>query len=64
MSKEEINILKVEDIQEIMGIGRDKAYRLMHSDGFPSVQIGKTFFVTVDNFMRWMRDYTYKEYKL
>ena len=64
MTKNDLSILTVNDIQEIMGLGRDRAYRLMHSDGFPAVLVGRTAFVTVENFMEWMDDYTYKKFEI
>lgn len=57
-------ILKTDDIKEIMGIGRDKAYALIKSKGFPALKIGNTYFVTVENFQKWLNDYTGKEYLL
>lgn len=58
----EYNVLKVEDLMERFGIGRDKAYTLMKSSGFPSTQIGKTYFVTVKNFNAWLDSYTGKKF--
>lgn len=60
----EIRILKVSDIQLQLGIGRDRAYALMRSAGFPSTRIGRTYFVTADNFEKWLNDYKYKTFIL
>jgi hypothetical protein len=60
----EIRILKVSDIQLELGIGRDRAYALMRSAGFPSTRIGRTYFVTADNFEKWLNDYKYKTFIL
>ena len=60
----EIRILKVSDIQQYLGLGRDRAYALMRSAGFPSTRIGRTNFVTADNFEKWLNDYKYKTFIL
>lgn len=61
---EEIKILKVEDIRKKMGIGRDRAYALMRSKGFPAMQMGKTYYITESNFYKWLDDYAGKEFIL
>ena len=48
-------ILNVKDVQRILNIGRDKAYRLMKSSDFPSAKIGRTYFITVENFEAWLK---------
>jgi hypothetical protein len=35
-------LLKPCDVQRILGITRDRAYRLFHTDGFPAVRSGRT----------------------
>jgi len=35
-------LLKPFDVQRILGITRDRTYRLFHTDGFPSVRTGRT----------------------
>lgn len=63
-SYEEIKILKVDDLKDVLGIGRDKAYALMNSSTFPSTKIGRTSFVTQKNFEMWLDDYAGREFKL
>ncbi len=60
----EAQVLKPRDVSEIMGIGRDRAYRLFKSNAFPSLRIGNTYFVTAENFQKWLNEYAGKEYKL
>ena len=38
-------LLTVKDLQSILGIGRDTAYALMHSQAFPAMKIGRRYFV-------------------
>lgn len=66
MKKEYENpkILKTDDLKNILGIGRDKAYALMNSEAFPSTRIGKTSFVTQKNFEIWLDNYAGREFEL
>ena len=45
-----MNFLMVKDLQEILHIGRDKAYALMHSKAFPAIKIGGRYFVAYKTF--------------
>ncbi len=53
-NNKESRILKVKDIMKSLGICRDKAYALMKLKSFPATQLGKTYFVTEDNFEKWL----------
>lgn len=57
-------LLKTRDLQDQLSIGRDKAYKLMHTSGFPSIKIGDTYFVSQDELQKWLQRYTYKEFKI
>lgn len=57
-------LLKTRDLQEQLRIGRDKAYKLMHASGFPSIKIGGTYFVSQDELQKWLQRYTFNEFKL
>ena len=57
-------LLRTKDLQQKLNIGRDKAYSLMHSKGFPSMKIGGTYFVSSDELQKWVERYAYKEFKL
>lgn len=54
MKKSEINLLGTKDLMAYLGIGRDKATALMKSSSFPSVRIGKTYCVTLENVQEWL----------
>ena len=45
--------LKADHIAELLCISRAKAYTLMHSQGFPTMMIGKTMRVPRDKFLQW-----------
>ena len=47
-------VLRVPDLMEYLGIGRDAAYALMRSKTFPSIRLGKTYIVTITELERWL----------
>lgn len=57
-------LLTVDDISSILKCGRDKAYRLMRTPGFPAIKIGKRRYVKQSIFNNWLETYTYKEFKI
>lgn len=56
--------MSVKDIQKKLNIGRDKAYALMHSSGFPSTKLGGQYIVTEEALEKWLRSYEYKTYAM
>lgn len=52
------------DVSRMLGIGRDKAYALFKSKGFPATKIGKTYFIIPEKFEKWLNDSAGKEYLL
>lgn len=59
-----VDVLRAKDIAEILHCGLDKAYLLMHQSDFPSVKLGGRYFVLRDEFEQFLRNNSYKEYKL
>lgn len=57
-------MLTVKDLQIQLKIGRDRAYALMHSKGFPSIKIGSRYYVTQTALDAWLERYEYKTYVL
>lgn len=47
-------VLRVPDLMEYLGIGRDAAYALMRSKNFPSIKLGKVYIVTITELERWL----------
>ena len=47
-------LLKVKDLQDQLGLGRDTAYALMRSKGFPSIQIGNRYYISEEALTRWL----------
>jgi excisionase family DNA binding protein len=48
------DVLNVEDIQEILGIGRRQAYDLVASGQFHSVRVGKRIKIFKEVFVQWL----------
>lgn len=59
-----MKILYTKDLMNVLGIGRDRAYALMRSSGFPSTKLGRNYFVTDENLQKWLKDYTGKQFML
>ncbi|AND39584.1 helix-turn-helix domain-containing protein [Cytobacillus oceanisediminis] len=58
MSKLEDNekvMLDAKDIMRLTGVGRDKAYGLLHSKQFPVKMIGRRRMVHKDVFNDWLK---------
>lgn len=47
------DVLKVKDIQIFLGIGRSQAYKLVKSNSFHSVNVGKRILVPKKGFLSW-----------
>ena len=58
-----MKMIDVKTMQGILGIGRDKAYNLMHSKGFPSIKLGGRYYVEEAALNEWLCRYRFKEYK-
>ena len=58
------DILTAKDLGKRLKIGRDKAYSLIKSAGFPSVKIGGRYIVTEKALDEWLSRYEYKSYVL
>ena len=55
---------RVKDIKTILGISQSQAYNLVNSDGFPTIRIGKTILIPVEDFDKWQKNYKNREYKM
>jgi hypothetical protein len=48
----------------MLNVGRNVAYALMNSDCFPSIQIGKKWYVAEGSLRSWLKDNEYSKIKL
>ncbi|AZV44877.1 helix-turn-helix domain-containing protein [Peribacillus asahii] len=55
------DVLNVNDIQEILGVGRRQAYELVSSGQFHTVRVGKRIKILKAVFMRWLNGQEDKE---
>ena len=54
----EIKLLTSKDIQVIFDIGKNQAYALMHSAGFPSIIVGSRIYVEEERLRKWLETYS------
>ena len=47
-------LLTVKHIQEILGVGKNRAYEIMQIEGFPVVVVGRLKRVPRDKFFEWL----------
>ena len=50
--------LSANQLAQVLGISRANAYTLMHSKGFPTIQIGKRMVVPKNKLIEWMEKQT------
>ncbi|MCQ6277321.1 helix-turn-helix domain-containing protein [Bacillus sp. V3B] len=58
------DVLNVDDIQEILGIGRRQAYELVSSGQFHSVRVGKRIKILKAVFVHWLYGTEYTKEKI
>ena len=46
--------LNAKQVAEILGVARNSAYTLMHSEGFPTMHVGRRLLVPKDKLLQWM----------
>lgn len=54
--EKECEFLTVQDLQEILHIGKTKAYELCKLKVFPTIKIGSKTLIYKDSFMQFLRD--------
>ena len=52
--------LSVKDVQEILQIGRNKAYNLIQQNDFPKIQIGRNYLIPETEFEKYLHRKLYK----
>lgn len=62
-TKYDIIVYTVNDIQNILSLGKTRTYELMRSDGFPSFRLNSRLYVTKENFEKWLSKYTNKTFR-
>ena len=57
-----MQMLTVKELSEILHIGRDKAYALMHAKAFPAMKIGGRYYVSKSALEKWVEVHTHKTF--
>lgn len=47
----------VAEMAQVLNIGRNKAYELVKTEGFPAIYIGSTIRIPIEALNRWLNDY-------
>ena len=47
-------MLSVTDMAKFLGISRTNAYELIHTEGFPKIQLGKRIVIPKDKLLEWL----------
>ena len=48
--------VNVGELARMLGIGRNQAYALCKTQGFPAVQIGKRILIPVEGLREWLKE--------
>tara|TARA_B100001123_G_C14430345_1_gene678444 strand:- start:278 stop:466 length:189 start_codon:yes stop_codon:yes gene_type:complete len=43
----------IEEVMEILGVGKNKVYEMLHEGTIPRKRIGKVYRIPVDSFNEW-----------
>ena len=47
--------MTISELATALNIGKNSAYALAHSEGFPAVQVGKRLLVPIEPLKEWLR---------
>ena len=62
MTNNSNRLLTYKDLQNILHVGRDRAYELLKSDCFPTIKINNRYYVSYDHLQKWIDDYSGKTF--
>lgn len=63
-NKEIKPMMSVKDVQAIMGMNKNLAYKLVSQPDFPKITINGRYYIPEDEFISWCKRYTGKTYNL
>jgi len=55
-------LMTIKELQSYLGIGKDKAYKLVKSKSFPALKIGGRYYLIKSDFVSWLERQTGKTY--
>jgi excisionase family DNA binding protein len=53
-------LMTIKELQNYLGVGKDKAYKLVKSKSFPALKIGGRYSVVKSDFVSWLERQTGK----
>lgn len=56
MNYEENDFFSIKELQNILGIGKNTAYKLTQIKGFPKIQIGNKIIIPKNQFNKWIEN--------
>lgn len=57
-------LLTYRDLQQILAVGKNRAYELLHSKGFPAVRIGGRYYVKESALNGWLDTYAGRSFSV
>ena len=48
--------LNAQQVADVLGVAKNTAYTLIHSEGFPTIRIGRRMVVPKEKLLHWMAD--------
>lgn len=57
-------VYKVKDIAKILGCGINRAYNIVNRPTFPKIKIGNRMYIPKEEFEKWLKTYTYREFQI
>ena len=63
-NQEDYSVMSAKELAGRLHIGRDKAYALIKSKGFPSIKLGGRYIVTSKALNEWLERYEYKSFSV
>lgn len=55
-------LMTIKELQNYLGIGKDKAYKLAKSKSFPALKIGGRYYLVKSDFVSWLERQIRKTY--
>ena len=46
----------IEEVMEMLGVGKNKVYEMLYEGSMPRKKIGKKYRIPIDSFTQWAKD--------
>lgn len=54
-------LLTPKDVQQRLGLSRDRIYGLMHLKGFPRIKIGGRYYIEEEQLQNFLKQYAHRD---